>query len=181
MLGHHSHSASAVVHIYYGLFQRRPQGLCRRHCSDEFSLVIHLSFRIRIPNPRPLHYDGALSHGHTPNCSVARICKFIPFLSRLSARPTDAFYVQLKLRWFVQQTDGLAVTKSPSYMIEHANLVGRHIGLCYFAIFTHDPVPGDSNKLCVIPHTATTRTSVVSVVGFQPAKNLSRRWELLCR
>ena len=51
-------------------------------------------------------------------------------------------------------------------MIEHASLVCRHIGLCYFAIFIH--VPNDSNKLCIISNTATTKTSVVSLRGLQP-------------
>ena len=104
------------MHIYYGLFQRRPQGLWRRHCSDEFSLVIYLSFRIRIPSPRSLHYDGALSHGHTPNCSVGRICKFIPFLSRLSARPTDAFLRTVKIA-LVRAANGWS--RSDEEFVEH--------------------------------------------------------------
>ena len=46
--------------------------------------------------------------------------------------------------------------------------------LCYFAIFTQDPVLNDSNELCIISHTGGTvraDTSVVSFIGFHPTTN----------
>ena len=42
--------------------------------------------------------------------------------------------------------------------------------LCYFAIFLHDPVPNDSNELCVVPHSVTAEASVVHFIDFHPTK-----------
>ena len=36
--------------------------------------------------------------------------------------------------------------------------------LCYFAIFTHDPVPNDSNELRILSRTDVTDTAETSVV-----------------
>ena len=45
--------------------------------------------------------------------------------------------------------------------------------LCYFASFIHASEPNDLNKLCILSHTgvtATSETSVVTFIGFHPAK-----------
>ena len=45
--------------------------------------------------------------------------------------------------------------------------------LGYFVIFAHDPVPNDSNMLCIILHmgiTATGEICIVSFIGFHPTK-----------
>ena len=44
--------------------------------------------------------------------------------------------------------------------------------LCFFPISIHDPIPDDSNKLCVLSPNGTVRakTSVASFIGFQPTK-----------
>jgi len=51
--------------------------------------------------------------------------------------------------------------------------------LSYFAIFIYDPVPNDSNVLCVLSQTgvtATTETSVLRFTSFHITKTKFRTW-----
>jgi len=55
--------------------------------------------------------------------------------------------------------------------------------LYYSAILNHDPVPNDSNELCVISHITQLlqQKPLFTTYRFPPNKISSRRWELLCR
>ena len=61
------------------------------------------------------------------------------------------------------------------WVLEHGTLPSSAaiLFLYYFAIFIHDPVPNDSNKICILSHTdvtATVETSVVSLIDFPQTK-----------